>query len=411
MRNGPSFRRTLWLTERVPTECRLSSADVAFLLAEHRGHLELLPTGRRQRYRLRPLGHVGVIVAPSCRLVIRPKIPVRNLFHLLDPTAPLPATPDQVTPAPDGDLLDFLAGQLAQRLTERATTGLHREYAERAEQGPFLHGRLDVSAQLRDAPGRKEQLHSHYDDFTADVPCNQVPKATAEWLIRSPLLGETVRGALLQALQGFDGVRSVPLDLSAAMMDAVREEYRPLLDLCRLLAEGLRPGNAAGAMPGPAFLLDMERVFERYVTRGVEEALAGRDRLVLSVQPLYVANRPMPGQPDVEMRPDVMIHRDGRAALLVDAKWKRLPKNALVTSDLYQMLAYGTALGVPRAALVYPGRRDRVWNYELGDRPVRVEVHVLRVAGDVEACARSLRRLGQRLRRGLALPRAADNTD
>lgn len=394
--------RTLTLTERVPAECRLAPGDVAFLLAEHRTHLELLPTGRRDRYRLRPFGVVGVLVAPTCRLVIRPKIPLRSLFHLLDPTAAWPGAVDQSTPAPANDLLGFLAGQLACCLAERVAAGLHRAYAERSERAAFLHGRLDVAAQMREPPGRKDRLHCRYEDFTPDVPCNQLVKATAERLMRSSLLEENVRAGLTQALHGFEAVSSVPLDVTAfdaALPAGVNEAYQPLFELCRLLAEGLGPTEAAGSTTCPAFLLPMERLFERYVTRGVQEAFAGRERYRVAVQPLLLANRPLPGQPNVEMRPDVLVYRDGNPALAVDAKWKRAPRTALIPTDLYQVLAYCTALGVPRAALVYPGPSDRTWTYELVNGPVRVTIHRLRVTADEAGCQRSLLRLGVRLRR------------
>jgi 5-methylcytosine-specific restriction enzyme subunit McrC len=398
-------RPTYLLTERVTAECRLSAADVDFLLAAHRAHVRLLPGHRRGWYRLTPTGHVGVIVGPNCRLVIRPKIPVSNLFHLLDPAAPLPVVEATATAEPGTEALDFLAGQLARLLAERAAAGLHRTYAERAEQGPFLHGRLDVPAHLRTPAGRKDQIPCRYEEFSADVPCNQVPRATAELVLRSPLVADGVRAALRRSLQDYAGVRSVALgpdSFTAALPDRLTEAYRPLLDLCRLLADSLGPAEAAGAMPCPAFLLDMERVFERYVTAGVLQACAGDGRCTVAVQPLLVANQQVSGRPDIEMRPDVLIGRGERRLLVVDAKWKRLG-GALLTVDLYQMLAYCTGLGVLRAALVYPGCRDREWTYNLARSPVTVTVHTLRVTGPRAKCARSLERLGRRL---LTVPKA-----
>src|SRR5690348_12356458 len=104
--------RLIRLTERVPRVVRLRRADADFLLARHRGHVEVVPTGRPGRYRLTALGFAGVIAAPSCRLALRPKLPAVNLFHLLDPLAPPPAAADHAAPV-DGDrLLDLLAGRL-----------------------------------------------------------------------------------------------------------------------------------------------------------------------------------------------------------------------------------------------------------------------------------------------------------
>jgi 5-methylcytosine-specific restriction endonuclease McrBC regulatory subunit McrC len=388
------------LTERVADECRLSAADVDFLLDRHRGHVELLPTRRRGRYRLTPTGHVGTIVAPDTRLVIRPKVPVENLFHLLDPAAPLPTVADSAAVEPGTEALDFLAGRLACLLAERAAAGLHRAYAERVEQGPFLHGRLDVAAQLRDPAGRRDQLHCRYEEHSIDVPCNQVPRATADLVLRSPLVADGVRAALRRSLQDYAGVASVPLGpdtFQAAEPDRLTEAYRPLLELCRLLADGLDPQEDAGAVTCPAFLLDMERVFERYVTAGVVKAFADDARYTVALQPLHRANEPVAGQPDIPMRPDVVIEREGRRPVVVDAKWKRLGR-ALVTADVYQVLAYATALGAGRAVLVYPGRRDRTWTYTFPRTPLALQVHTLRVVGPRERCQRSLTRLRRLLR-------------
>jgi 5-methylcytosine-specific restriction enzyme subunit McrC len=386
------MRRTILLTERKPRRVHLTPADVVFLQKSHHGRIDLAPTGQRGVFCLTPRGCAGVIVAPTRRLIIHPKIPLRSLFFLLDPDDPASAAPDEVTPAPDLEILDFLVSRLARLLAERGAAGLRRGYRERAEEGPFLHGRIDVTAQLREGVVRKDRLHSVRDDFTADVPCNQAPKATAERLLASSLLGGRVRDALLQSLRGFEAVTTAPLTpdvFAVAEADRLAEGYRPLLDLCRLLADALGPSEVAGAMLCPAFLLDMERVFERYVTRGIAEAFA--DGWTAATQQTHVV------APSVEMRPDLTVCRDGRPIMVVDAKWKR-PAGAPSPADLYQMLAYCTALGVSRAVLVYPGRRDSVCVFSLHHAPVCVEMRTLRVVGEPARCLGSLKRLGQSLR-------------
>jgi 5-methylcytosine-specific restriction enzyme subunit McrC len=396
----PTRPVTVLLRERVPRDCRLARADVDRLLADHRAHVEVIPTNCCDRYRLTARGHVGTIILPTRRLIIRPKIPLANLFHLLDPANPPPIIDYRAETVAGTEALDFLAGRLAALLAERAAAGLHRGYAERSERGPFLQGRLDVAAQVRDGGARKDGLHCRFEEFTADVACNRVPKAVAELVLRSPLAGEQVRSAVRLALAGFDGITAAPLgpDSFAGMEpDPLTEGYRPLLDLCRLLADGLAPGGRMGATVCPAFLLDMERVFEGYLTRGITGAFAGRPRWRVDVQPRHVANRPVAGQPDIHLRPDVVLARDGRPEVVVDAKWKDLA-SSLMIDDVYQVLAYCTALGVGRGVLVYPGRRDRTWDYDMTGAPIRLTVRTLRVVGDREACGRSFRRLARALR-------------
>jgi 5-methylcytosine-specific restriction enzyme subunit McrC len=282
-------------------------------------------------------------------------------------------------------------------MDERTAAGLHRGYREQSVQGPTLHGQLDLAAQMREAPGRKEQLHGRLDELSVDVPCNQAVRATAERLLGSGLLEDAAHRALARALRGFDGVSSVvlgPALFARAQPDRLTEAYRPLLDLCRLLADGLAPGEQPGPFAGPAFLLDLERAFERYLMRGIEEAFGTQAAAQAShrIAPAH------PGPPDIVLRPDVTITAAGRLVLAVDAKWKRPPRTYLDIGDLHQALAYGAALGVRRVVLVYPGRRDRAWTY-----PIRsafdVQVRVLRVVGPGDACRESLRRLGHALLR------------
>src|SRR5581483_11404436 len=151
----------------------------------HRAHLDLAPGPSRHVWRLTPAGVAGVILTPRRRIVISPKIPVRNLLFLVDDEG----DPDLVRPADDSGILDPLAERLARLMSERAAAGLHRDYREISHQGPYLIGQLDLAAQLRQPAGRKDQLHSRHDAFTADLPCNQVPRTLAWALAESPLLG------------------------------------------------------------------------------------------------------------------------------------------------------------------------------------------------------------------------------
>src|SRR5262249_26087198 len=157
-----------------------SLPDATFLIERHRRHLELTPTTRRHVYQATALGCAGVLVAPTCRFVIAPKLPLRNLFWLLDPFGESASAPDRVTPKTGEAVADFLAVRLAGLLTERVTAGLQRGYLEQREEGQFLRGKLDVTEQIREGPARKDRLHSREDAFTVDVPCNRLPKATAE---------------------------------------------------------------------------------------------------------------------------------------------------------------------------------------------------------------------------------------
>src|SRR5262249_45748339 len=140
-------------------------------------------------------------------------------------------------------------------------------------QGTHLVGALDLSAQLRQSPFRKDQLHGRLDDLTPLLSCNLVPRRLAALL--SPLVGAAGRASLEQAIISYGRIPDGPLPAELlAGLDApdTPAEYRPLLALCRLLADSLAPSPLAGQAAAPALLVSLERLFERHVIRAVSEA-------------------------------------------------------------------------------------------------------------------------------------------
>jgi 5-methylcytosine-specific restriction enzyme subunit McrC len=388
--------RTLRLTEYRPREVRLRRADVDVLLAAGPA-VEVVPTRERHRYRIIAQGVAGVLLTPNLRVVVRPKIPAANLFILLDPDAPRETVLDTSAPEPGTEAIDFLARRLADGMRSRAATGLRRGYVERTDRQPFLQGRLDVAAQARESPAARDRFHVTRDEFSADIANHRLIKATAEAMLASPFVSPNARTALRTALGGYAEVSSVGLDPAAfddLRLDRLSEPDRPLLDLCRLLARAMRPGDRPGHVAAPAFLLDLERVFERYVERGLQAGLSAGG---LEVQREFCYHAPVPaGQPPLTGRPDFVLRRDGTAVCVLDAKWKALdgPPPA---ADVHQALAYATGLGCRDVRLVYPGRRGAAWRYDLTESDVTLTIHTLRVVGPREKCERSARNLGRKI--------------
>src|SRR5262245_16882380 len=101
---------TLRLVERRRRRCRLAPDEVRFLLEHHCAHLDLTPTPCRNVWQVTPTGVAGVILTPLRRVVISPKLPLRNVLFLLDPHS----EPDDVNTSPsDGEaVIELLVGLL-----------------------------------------------------------------------------------------------------------------------------------------------------------------------------------------------------------------------------------------------------------------------------------------------------------
>jgi 5-methylcytosine-specific restriction enzyme subunit McrC len=379
----------LHLTERRARLCRLGGDEVRHLVEHHRGAVELAPTARRGVWRVAARGVVGVLNTPLRRVVISPKIPTANLLLLLDSTSTL----DGAGAAGGDAVLQLLAGRLASLMRERSRAGLHRDYRARSHEGPVLLGALDVAAQMRQPIERRDRLHGRVDEFTPDIECNQLPRAVAATAIRSGVLDTATRVLLQQAVAGFADVSDLEPDALLPSLARMPEPagYGPLLDLCRVLL-----GVPGGGGERRSLLVSLERLFERFVCRCAEEAIAGRADLAVRAQATTVIGDP----PGLLLRPDLAILCGGIPTVIVDAKWKRLPEDGQIPEDVYQALAYACFLGTRRAVLVYPGRRRMVRRFVPEGHDVCVEVRTVAVSGSAARCRRERLRLQRELLRG-----------
>jgi 5-methylcytosine-specific restriction enzyme subunit McrC len=383
----------LRLTEYRPRDLRLRRTDVDALLAHQQRPIEVVPTGQAGRFRFTNQGFAGVLHTPNLRIVLRPKIPAANLYLLLDPDAPPENTSDAVAAEPGTEAIEFLARRLADEMRRRAATGLSRGYVERSDRQPFLQGRLDFAAKARESPAARALFHTTHDEFSSDLAVHRLPKATAELLITSPFIGTGSRSMLQAALAGYAEVPTVAVDpatFNTIPTDRLPDTDRRLIDLCRMLVNSLRPGDAAGSIAAPGFFLNLERAFEQYVERGVQSGLPMGS---LDVQREFTYHGPVPaGHPPLTGRPDVVLRRDGQVRCVFDAKWKSLdgPPPA---ADVHQALAYAVGLGCRDVRLVYPGRRYQSWRYELAHGKTVLTIHTLRVVGERVKCLKSIERL------------------
>jgi 5-methylcytosine-specific restriction endonuclease McrBC regulatory subunit McrC len=385
-------RRTVRLTERRSREVRLPVGDVQFLTEYARHLIDVVPTLRPGVFRLTPREVVGWLDAPATRLAVRPKVPwptVRLLLGLRQDVAP------GGTADPHAELLDALAREFAERLRAVISTGLVPGYHERDATGAFLRGKLRTVDQLRDAAARAFPDRFHFTESVLDLdtPWNRIPRSIGAELLGHPDLGAATCADLRTATAALEVVPVSPVtdaDFAAADAEPRAAHYRPLLALCRLLHDGFAAGRLPDAGPG-AFLIDLSRAFERYLTESLTAELARRAGWSVEAQPVFAVGPTL-------LQPDVLVRRRGQARFVLDAKWK-VPGAAPESADLHQVLAYSVVTGASRVGLVYPGRRFARRDIRVPGANVRVSLYRVQVVGTTDECERSVARLARVIRR------------
>lgn len=120
------------------------------------------------------------------------------------------------------------------------------------------------------------------------------------------------------------------------------------------------------------FLVDMAKVYEDFLTAALTESLEQhggwarpQDRHHLDVDEA------------IAMRPDLVWYRDAAPAAVIDAKYKAEKPAGFPDADLYQMLAYCTALQLDDGHLVYAKGNAEEVAHTVRHADIKIHAHTL----------------------------------
>jgi 5-methylcytosine-specific restriction enzyme subunit McrC len=358
-----SSMRTIRLREHKSQEEVLSADELRHLVALPAGLLDVShrPNGS---VAIKPRSHVGTIVLPSLRILIRPKVGLRNVFFLLGYANNIRWSAEDF-PYEEDDLYRAFAWWFDREAAKAARFGLAREYIDRQEALTTLRGRLALDRQLAARPGRRIPIECRFQDYSEDTPLNQVVKAAHNSLLRVPDLDRELAIRLRhRARQVFGDVSSVEYvsALPAIGLTRLNRPWEAVLHMARLILRRRSIRDERGSVLGAAFTVDMNALFERFVTAVVAERVRGTPYTFEAQARRRLAGR---GEgphglivPPVNMRPDLLLKAGSSPVAVADAKYKELLRvGDWEHPDLYQLLAYCVRLGLDRGLLIYAGKR------------------------------------------------------
>lgn len=126
------------------------------------------------------------------------------------------------------------------------------------------------------------------------------------------------------------------------------KHYKPALRLARLVLANLTLRDTVGETQASSFMLDMNELFERFVTERLQRELRGRLEVKDQHQDRLDEGR------TVTIKPDLVFRTAGSPRFVADIKYKLTDEAAGGrNADYYQLLAYTTALDLPEGVLIY----------------------------------------------------------
>ena len=301
-----------------------------------------------QCYQVRSRGYVGVVpLGADAALEINPKIRCSLLLPMLEYAYQLPKISADKVPATMGDIYEFWAEVLARQVLQRVRRGLFWDYQTREGSSRWVRGRV-----YPERSGLGIHPYCRFAEHTPDILDNRILASALHGLRCFAFRRESIRqlvGRAWWALSELNYRHIRPADCLGIPYHRLNQDYRPMHALCYPLLQQRSPAWGVGAEEGPAYLLHMPTLFERFCTAFIDHKL--KHKVELKAQ----YHTRLKGAKRLSFRLDLALFSaaTGQPLAVIDAKYKA---DGPVESDVQQVVAYAVQLGTQRAFLLYPSR-------------------------------------------------------
>jgi 5-methylcytosine-specific restriction enzyme subunit McrC len=327
-------------------------------------------------------GWVGYIpIGDELGLRLHPKVELRNIVRMLEYAYGLQSLQFFDELANAGSLEEFLselANILSRRVLDRGRRGFYRAYIQQEDILPYLRGRLDIGSVATRPWATK--FDCRYEEHLSDIRENQLLSWTLMVMLRSGYCNAKVLPIVRRAyhtVQSFTSV--VPFkadDYLGWRYNRLNQDYGPMHALCRFFLDHSSPSHEAGERVTTPFIVDMAKLYERFVAEWLRMHLP--PHLTLQMQEKVETG----SRGEVSFRIDLVIYDTVARGVtwVLDTKYK-VPSSPS-SDDVSQVLTYAKLKDSNRAALVYPTHLEHPYYGLLGD--IEVRSLTFRLDGDLE---------------------------
>lgn len=342
------------------------------------------------QWKLISQGWAGYIpLTQELGLSLRPKVPIANLFGMLEYAYRLKSfkiLPGLMKCDSLEEFYEQLAKILALRVLDRGRRGLYRSYQPRNNCLPYVCGRVDL---------RQKSLHPwdvnlscHYEEHTSDIEDNQILVWTLQHILHSGLCTERSLPSVRRAYRTLRGSITptpyCPQDCAGRVYNRLNQDYHPMHALCRFFLEQSGPSHRMGDRTMLPFLVNMARLYELFVAEWLVSNLPSW--FSINAQERIAFGQGQNVHFDIDL---VLYENDSQTPRCVmDTKYKT-PTRPLAR-DVEQIVAYAEIKGCKEAILVYPKPLDEPLDVMIGD--IRVRSLNFSLDGDLDLAGRAFMR-------------------
>ncbi|MXY92130.1 MAG: hypothetical protein F4047_02255 [Caldilineaceae bacterium SB0670_bin_27] len=353
--------------------------------------------GTGDYYRLRPGSIVGALEIGDMSVLIRPKIGIPQLLSIACYALGLYKPQEQ-------KLFDFQRAQTIPDVLALAITGsarrafgrgLLRGYLSEEDALYTVRGRIRFDEQIRRRYGIPLPLELRFDEFTEDILANRLVKTAVARLRHMTLGSSEARRGLSWVAATLESVsllefrrRNVP----EVRFDRLNEHYREVVGLARLILLHSEFESFRGDVRASGFLIDMNILFQEFVVQSLRETLGVSGNTLRSEETV-----PLDEEKMVHLRPDLSWWENGDCKFVGDAKYKNITDRSVPNADLYQLLAYATALDLPGGLLIYAKGEASLGSYKVRHTDKWLEIVEVDLSKPLDTILVRIQRIGRRI--------------
>lgn len=357
-------------------------------------------SGTRAAYNLRPGSTVGALEIGNLSVSIEPKLPISRLLYLSAYAMGVRFREERFDYQRQPTLVEALVPALTRSARRAFARGLLHGYRTEEEALHTVRGRIRVADQIRRRFGVPLPIEVRYDDFTDDVLANRLVKTAADRLGKLRIRSAQSRRDLAWVAATLDNVSLIefpPNAVPEVKFDRLNEHYREVVTLARLVLRHSSIETGRGHVRANGFLMNMNDVFQEFVTRALREEL----RLTEAAFP---SDRKLPKKvfldedSQIRLKPDLSWWNGRTCTFVGDVKYKNIEDKQAPNADLYQLLAYATALYLPGGMLIYAKGEAKNVVHRVRHAGKRLEIATLDLSGSIEHLHGEIGKLADRVR-------------
>jgi 5-methylcytosine-specific restriction enzyme subunit McrC len=257
---------------------------------------------------------------------------------------------------------DIIGKLFLNELKEIFEKGFYKKYVRKEENISFLKGKLQIKTQVRNDIHKKTKFYCSYEDLTYDNLENRIVLRAATLLIPLIRFNEDIKTELLRysyiLKEEVSLVNVSPEDCNRVQFSKLNEHYETIIQFSKVILQNYFIRHIyKGASKGFNFIVNMNKVYEDFISQIVEEIIQGEDEFQEFVVEKQAKFTRLVKEGEIITKPDVILRKKGKEEypLIIDAKYKREENN----TDYYQVIAYALAIPTAKACcLIYPSEEN-----------------------------------------------------